>query len=95
MMSLWGRGMRLTSKWTHGSFAKRQLGTGLCLTKKLGYILVGLWRCSVKKYSLTLLIERDEDGRYMASVPALNGCYSQASSVEELMPRIKKLSSFT
>lgn len=44
----------------------------------------------MKKYSLTLLIERDEDGRYMASVPALNGCYSQASSVDELMPRIKE-----
>jgi len=44
----------------------------------------------VKKYNFTYLIERDEDGVYVASVPALKGCYSQASSIEELLPRVKE-----
>lgn len=44
----------------------------------------------MKKYNFTYLIERDEDGVYVASVPALKGCYSQASSIEELLPRVKE-----
>lgn len=44
----------------------------------------------MKKYNFTILIERDEDGIYIASVPALKGCHTQANSVEELLPRIKE-----
>lgn len=44
----------------------------------------------MKKYNITYLIERDEDGMYIASVPALKGCYSQASSIEELISRVKE-----
>lgn len=44
----------------------------------------------MKKYNFAYLIERDEDGVYVASVPALKGCYSQASSIEELLPRVKE-----
>jgi hypothetical protein len=32
----------------------------------------------------------DEDGYYMASVPALKGCHSQAKTIEELEDRIKE-----
>lgn len=44
----------------------------------------------MKKYNFIILIERDEDGIYIASVPALKGCYTQAKTVEELLPRIKE-----
>ena len=44
----------------------------------------------MKKYNLTILIEKDEDGIYVASVPALKGCYTQAKTVEELMPRVRE-----
>ena len=35
-----------------------------------------------------VVIERDEDGLYVASVPALPGCHTQARSFEELDGRI-------
>jgi predicted RNase H-like HicB family nuclease len=37
-----------------------------------------------------VVIERDADGMFVASVPALPGCYTQASSREELMERIRE-----
>lgn len=44
----------------------------------------------MKKYNFTILIEKDEDGIFVASVPALKGCHTQANSIEELLPRIKE-----
>ncbi|NLU11360.1 MAG: type II toxin-antitoxin system HicB family antitoxin, partial [Tepidanaerobacter acetatoxydans] len=44
----------------------------------------------LKKFNFTILIEKDEDGLYIASVPALRGCHTQAKTVEELLPRIKE-----
>jgi predicted RNase H-like HicB family nuclease len=35
-----------------------------------------------------VVIERDADGLFVASVPALPGCYTQAASREELMASI-------
>jgi predicted RNase H-like HicB family nuclease len=37
-----------------------------------------------------VVIERDADGILVASVPALPGCYTQASTHDELMVRIKE-----
>jgi predicted RNase H-like HicB family nuclease len=37
-----------------------------------------------------VIIEKDEDGYYVASVPALTGCHTQARSLDELMERIKE-----
>ena len=34
-------------------------------------------------YELTVVIERDEDGRYLAICPALRGCYSEGTSEDE------------
>lgn len=42
------------------------------------------------KLNFTVIIERDEDGIYIASVPALPGCHTQASCLEELYPRVKE-----
>ncbi len=38
----------------------------------------------------TVVIERDEDGYYVASVPELLGCHTQARDLNELVNRIKK-----
>ncbi len=37
-----------------------------------------------------VIIEKDEDGYYVASVPTLRGCHTQAKSLDELMERIKE-----
>ena len=44
-----------------------------------------------KHYNFTVLIEQDEDGYYVATVPALKSCYTQAKTLEELYPRIKEV----
>jgi predicted RNase H-like HicB family nuclease len=37
-----------------------------------------------------VVIERDEDGIYVASVPQLPGCHTQAHSLDEVAPRIRE-----
>jgi predicted RNase H-like HicB family nuclease len=38
----------------------------------------------------TVVIERDEEGYLVASVPSLPGCHTQAQSMDELLERIKE-----
>ena len=38
----------------------------------------------------SVVVERDEDGIYVASVPALPGCHTQAHSLDVLMERVKE-----
>lgn len=45
----------------------------------------------MKKYRFSVLIERDEDGVLVGTVPALKSCYTQAKTMEELMPRIREV----
>ncbi len=37
-----------------------------------------------------VVVERDSEGFYVASVPALPGCHTQARSLDELMERIRE-----
>lgn len=37
-----------------------------------------------------VVIERDEDGYFVASVPALPGCHTQARTLDELMDRVRE-----
>ncbi|WP_096576742.1 type II toxin-antitoxin system HicB family antitoxin [Nostoc cycadae] len=37
-----------------------------------------------------VIIERDSDGYFVASVPSLAGCHTPAKSLDELMERIKE-----
>lgn len=37
-----------------------------------------------------VVIERDEEGFYIASVPQLPGCHTQAKSLDELTGRIRE-----
>ena len=39
----------------------------------------------------TVLIERDEDGVYVATVPALRGCHTQAKNLDTLMKRVREV----
>ena len=38
----------------------------------------------------SVVIERDEDGYYVASVPAIPGCHTQARSLDDLIDRIRE-----
>jgi len=38
----------------------------------------------------TVIIEQDEEGYYVAEVPELKGCHTQAKSLDVLMERIKE-----
>ncbi len=48
----------------------------------------------MKGYPMTkefsVIIERDSDGWYVASVPELSGCHTQAKSLDKLMERIRE-----
>ena len=39
---------------------------------------------------LDVVVEKDSEGFFVASVPALSGCHTQARSLDELMDRIKE-----
>ncbi|RPJ03762.1 MAG: type II toxin-antitoxin system HicB family antitoxin [Deltaproteobacteria bacterium] len=38
----------------------------------------------------SVVIEKDEDGYFVAYVPTLRGCHTQAKSLDALMKRIKE-----
>ncbi len=42
------------------------------------------------KRVFTVLMERDEDGFYVATVPDLLGCHTQARSLDELERRVRE-----
>jgi predicted RNase H-like HicB family nuclease len=37
-----------------------------------------------------VVVEKDADGYFVATVPALPGCHTQARSLDELMARVKE-----
>lgn len=39
---------------------------------------------------ILLLVEKDEDGYYVATVPSLPGCHTQAKSLDDLLDRTKE-----
>lgn len=44
-----------------------------------------------KQLQFKVLIEQDEDGIYIASVPELPGCYTQGKTLEHVRNRIKEV----
>ena len=42
------------------------------------------------KREFNVVIEQDEDGYFVASVPALRGCHTQAKSLDVSMKRVKE-----
>ncbi|MBU0592074.1 MAG: type II toxin-antitoxin system HicB family antitoxin [Candidatus Micrarchaeota archaeon] len=45
----------------------------------------------MKKYNFTVLIEKDEDGMFVAEVPDLKGCYTQGKTLQEVLENIKEV----
>ncbi len=43
------------------------------------------------KREFTVVIERDEDQYYVAHVPELKGCHTQAKSLDGLMKRVREV----
>ena len=41
--------------------------------------------------NFTVLIEQGEDGAYIATVPALKSCYTQADSIPVLLEKIREV----
>ena len=39
---------------------------------------------------ISVIIEKDEDGYFVASVPTLKGCHTQAKSLDLFMKRVKE-----
>jgi predicted RNase H-like HicB family nuclease len=44
---------------------------------------------NMKKYHVQIVVEQDEDGIYVASCPALEGCYSEGGTFEEAIENVK------
>lgn len=42
------------------------------------------------KRQFNVIVERDEDGYYVATVPELRGCHTQAKSLDTLMKRVRQ-----
>ena len=43
-----------------------------------------------RKHEFSLIVERDEEGYYVASVPESAGCHTQARSLDKLIERIRE-----
>ena len=39
----------------------------------------------------SVIIERDAEGYYVASVPGLRGCHTHARSLDDLMTRVREV----
>lgn len=45
----------------------------------------------MKIYNLTVVIEKDEDGNFLAICPALQGCYADGETLEEALVLIENV----
>jgi predicted RNase H-like HicB family nuclease len=53
--------------------------------------VINEWHGEIKmNKDFNVIIERDAEGFYVASVPALAGCHTQARSLDELVERIRE-----
>ncbi len=43
----------------------------------------------MKSYNFTVVVEKDEDGNFMAICPALQGCYTEGSTQSEALELIE------
>lgn len=48
-------------------------------------------KTSIKELQFKVIVERDENGIYVAEVPELPGCYTQGKTLEEARERIKEV----
>ena len=43
----------------------------------------------MSEYNLTVVVEKDEDGNFLAICPALQGCYAEGESKQEALDMIQ------
>ncbi|MBC7555161.1 MAG: type II toxin-antitoxin system HicB family antitoxin [Taibaiella sp.] len=43
----------------------------------------------MKEYNFTVVIDKDEEGNFLAICPSLQGCYSEGSTKEEALEMIE------
>ena len=43
----------------------------------------------MKHYQFTVIVQRDEEGNFLAICPALQGCYAEGDTPEEAMKYLK------
>lgn len=48
-------------------------------------------RTKKQPYSFTVLIEKDESGYYVGTVPGLRSCYTQAKTLPQLYKRLEEV----
>ena len=48
-------------------------------------------KSKLKVMKFKVLVEKDESGYYVADVPELQGCHTQAKNKKELMKRVKEV----
>ncbi len=61
----------------------------LVLIKPINYNVTQLMN-KMKKYQFPIIVTQDEDGVYVAEVPSLNGCHTQAKDLSTLYKRIEE-----
>jgi len=57
-------------------------------TLPIGDVSVG--KEDTVRREFNIIIERDSEGYYVATVPELRGCHTQAQSLDKLMERIRE-----
>lgn len=85
--------------WLENSIPILDLSTLQTLQKALPkhlYLITSFSNTMTKKSKLKVmkfkvLVEKDEDGYYVADVPELQGCHTQAKNQKELMKRVKEV----
>ena len=63
--------------------------SGMILSPQRGIVHDGIVEVTMKT-EFNVVIEKDEDGYFIASVPTLRGCHTQAKSLDVLMQRIQE-----
>ena len=61
----------------------------LYLSDSINHTMVRKNKNRILKFKV--LVEQDEEGYYVADVPELQGCHTQAKDKKELMKRVKKV----
>ena len=44
----------------------------------------------MKNRHFTVILDRDEDGRFLAICPALEGCYTEGETVDEALQNVRE-----
>ena len=45
----------------------------------------------MKHYQFTIIVQKDEDGNYLATCPALQGCYAEGETTDEAIGFLKEV----